>query len=110
MKIRAAGRSAIARRLAVGAVSVGVVSVAAVAALIGPAAGAAQAMEASPVSCAALHEAALSAWDNSDEWNFEAEKAFYSGDVVTWAIDRNNEQASIDEGDRFYDEYTNAGC
>ena len=105
MKIRAAGRSVIARRLAVGAVSV-----AAVAALIGPAAGAAQAMQASPVSCAALHEEAENAWDNSDIWNFEAEKAFYSGDVVTWAIDRNNEAAWIAEGDRAYDEYTNAGC
>ena len=105
MKIRGAGRGAIARRLAVGAVSV-----AAVAALIGPAAEAAQAMQASPVSCAALHEAAENAWDNSDEWNFEAEKAFYSGDVVAWAIDRNNEAAWIDEGDRFMDEYANAGC
>ena len=110
MKIRAAGRSAIARRLAVGAVSVGAVSVAAVAALIGPAAGAAQAMQASPVSCAALHEEAENYWAASDDWNFEAEKAFYSGDVVTWAIDRNNETAAIDAGDRAYDEYTNAGC
>lgn len=110
MKIRGAGRDAIARRLAVGAVSVGVVSVAAVAALIGPAAGAAQAMQSSPVSCAALHEEAEQAWDNSDEWNFEAEKAFYSGDVVAWAIDRNNEASWVDAGDRAMDEYANAGC
>jgi hypothetical protein len=105
MKILGAGRSAMARRLAVGAVSV-----AAVAALIGPAAGAAQAMEVGGVNCVVLHEEAETAWDNSDEWSFEAEKAFYSGDVVAWAIDRNNEEAWNDEGERAYGEFLNAGC
>jgi hypothetical protein len=105
MKLHAVRWSAIVRRLAIGAVPV-----VAVAALIGPAAGAAQAMEVNPANCQALYAAASHAWDTSHIYDYEAEQALENYDVVTYTIDNVNSAYYEQKGDDVYAEYSNLGC
>jgi len=105
MKLRAAGRRTIIRRLAIAAVPIG-----AVAALLGPAAGAANALPIGPDGCIALRGVVYDAWDESEHWEFEAGAALEQGDVTTWAEDNVIANGYKAQGDALYDQYKAAGC
>ena len=105
MKLHAVGRSAVVRRLAIGAVPI-----AAVAALIGPAAGAAQAMRTDPVNCQVLWAEADTAWDYSHTYYYEAEQAWDNNDLVNYAADRLAEEYYDEKADSVYADYLSDGC
>jgi hypothetical protein len=105
MKLHAAGRSAIVRGIAIGAVPV-----AAVAALIGPAAGAAQAMRTDPVNCQALFAQADRAWDYSHTYDYEADQAWDDNDIVNYVADTVAAKYYEEKGDSVYADYVSAGC
>jgi hypothetical protein len=105
MKLLGSGRGAIAHRLAIAAVPV-----AAVAALIGPAAGTAHAMQGSPVSCAATYDAADSDDILSGVYQSEASFDFLHGNVSGYISNSLKSNSYRNESDYLFNIYYQAGC
>jgi hypothetical protein len=101
MKLLAAGRGAIARRLAIAAVPV-----AAAAALLGPAAGTASALPISGATCESIRVQVYDDWDNSDAWAHESSEAFLSGNFLASETDSIYADQWKQKGDDLYDSYT----
>jgi hypothetical protein len=82
-------------------------------AVIVPTAGVAHALQPSPGSateCQSLLQAADDNWDDATEYELNGDSALANGNIVTWAEDNVLENHYNDEGDGYWDLFTNAGC
>jgi hypothetical protein len=86
------------------------VPLAAVATLVGPAAGTAFALRPARTPCLTLLNSANDNWDDATYYELAADTALSHGDLLSWAEDNTLDNTYSDKGDEYLDLYVAQGC